>query len=142
MEYVIASCLTLFLVWAIISISNKNRKMFLSKIKYRQSNMHEIIKGFIPKEMFEKPKIIRQSEKHIQKNMLKVIITKGMAYWTINNVFYSARSINGRIDEQTVKPLDVSNLSKKELEEMMEILDDLRNGVVPDDSGSSGNKNF
>jgi len=116
--------------------------MFLSKIKYRQSNMHEIIKNFIPKEMFEKPKVIRQSEKHIQKNMLKVIITKGMAYWTVGNVFYSARSINGRIDEETIKPLDVSSLSKKELEEMMEILDDLRNGVVPDDSGSSGNKNF
>jgi hypothetical protein len=132
----------LFSVWAIISISNKNRKMFLSKIKYRQSNMHEIIKNFIPKEMFEKPKVIRQSEKHIQKNMLKVIITKGMAYWTVGNVFYSARSINGRIDEETIKPLDVSSLSKKELEEMMEILDDLRNGVVPDDSGSSGNKNF
>jgi hypothetical protein len=25
---------------------------------------------------------------------------------------------------------------------MMDILDDLRNGVVPDDSGSTGNKNL
>lgn len=142
MEYFFVAGLTTVCAWAIISMSNKNRKMFLSKIKYRQSNMHEIIKNFIPKEMFEKPKIIRQSEKHTQKNMLKVIITKGMAYWTVDNVFYSARSINGRIDEQTIKPLDVNSLSRKELEEMMEILDDLRNGVVPDDSGGSGNKNF
>jgi hypothetical protein len=87
--------------------------------------------------MFERPKKIRQSEKHIQKNMLKVIITDGMAYWTTNNVFYSAKSINGRVDEETIKPLNVSELSKKELEKMMDILDSLRNGVVQDDSGGS-----
>jgi hypothetical protein len=104
--------------------------------------MHEIIKNVIPKEMFEKPKMIRQSEKHIQKNMLKVIITEGMAYWTTDNVFYSAKSINGRVDESTIKPLNVDKLSKKELAKMMDILDDLRNGVVPDDSGSTGNKNL
>jgi hypothetical protein len=142
MEYIIILSLTLLLVWAIISITNKNKIKFLSKIKYRQSNMHEIIKNVIPKEMFEKPKMIRQSEKHIQKNMLKVIITEGMAYWTTNNVFYSAKSINGRVDESTIKPLNVEKLSKKELAKMMDILDDLRNGVVPDDSGSTGNKNL
>jgi uncharacterized protein YeeX (DUF496 family) len=137
MEYFLIMVLTFGLTWSIISIANKRKINLFSKIKYRQSNIHEIVKNVIPKEMFEKPKKIRQSEKHIQKNMLKVIITDGMAYWTVNNVFYSARSINGRVDESTIKPLDVHDLSKKELEKMMDILDSLRNGVGQDDSGGA-----
>jgi uncharacterized protein YeeX (DUF496 family) len=137
MEYFLITVLTFSLTWSIISIANKRKINLFSKIKYRQSNIHEIVKNVIPKEMFEKPKKIRQSEKHIQKNMLKVIITDGMAYWTVNNVFYSARSINGRVDESTIKPLDVHDLSKKELEKMMDILDSLRNGVGQDDSGGA-----
>jgi uncharacterized protein YeeX (DUF496 family) len=137
MEYFLITVLTFGLTWSIISIVNKRKINLFSKIKYRQSNIHEIVKNVIPKEMFEKPKKIRQSEKHIQKNMLKVIITDGMAYWTVNNVFYSARSINGRVDESTIKPLDVHELSKKELEKMMDILDSLRNGVGQDDSGGA-----
>jgi uncharacterized protein YeeX (DUF496 family) len=137
MEYFLITVLTFGLTWSIISIVNKRKINLFSKIKYRQSNIHEIVKNVIPKEMFEKPKKIRQSEKHIQKNMLKVIITDGMAYWTVNNVFYSARSINGRVDESTIKPLDVHDLSKKELEKMMDILDSLRNGVGQDDSGGA-----
>jgi hypothetical protein len=137
MEYFLITVLTFGLTWSIISILSKRKINLFSKIKYRQSNIHEIVKDVIPKEMFEKPKKIRQSEKHTQKNMLKVIITDGMAYWTVNNVFYSARSINGRVDESTIKPLDVHDLSKKELEKMMDILDSLRNGVGQDDSGGS-----
>jgi hypothetical protein len=137
MEYFLITVLTFALTWSIISIVNKRKINLFSKIKYRQSNIHEIVKNVIPKEMFEKPKKIRQSEKHIQKNMLRVIITDGMAYWTTNNVFYSAKSINGRVDESTIKPLDVHDLSKKELEKMMDILDSLRNGVGQDDSGGA-----
>jgi hypothetical protein len=137
MEYFLIIVLTFALTWSIINILSKRKINLFSKIKYRQSNIHEIVKDVIPKEMFERPKKIRQSEKHIQKNMLKVIITDGMAYWTTNNVFYSAKSINGRVDEETIKPLNVSELSKKELEKMMDILDSLRNGVVQDDSGGS-----
>ena len=137
MEYFLITVLTFALTWSIISITNKRKINLFSKIKYRQSNIHEIVKNVIPREMFEKPKKIRQSEKHIQKNMLKVIITDGMAYWTTNNVFYSAKSINGRVDESTIRPLEVHDLSKKELAKMMDILDSLRNGVEQDDSGGA-----
>jgi hypothetical protein len=61
--------------------------------------------------------------------MLKVVITEGKAYWTVNNVFYTANAINGRVDEETIEPLDIHNMSKKELAKMMDILDDLRKGM-------------
>ena len=139
MEYLLIVGLTFIVSWSIIKISNKKRGRFLSKIRYRQSNIYEMVKDVIPKEMFDKPKVITQSQKHVQKNMLKVVITEGKAYWILDNVFYTANAINGRVDESTVRPLDIENLSKKDLSKMLDILDDLRKGMESNDSGSSGN---
>ena len=139
MEYLLVVGLTFVVSWSIIKISNKKRGRFLSKIRYRQSNIYEMVKDVIPKEMFDKPRVITQSQKHVQKNMLKVVITEGKAYWILDNVFYSANAINGRVDESTVEPLDIQNLSKKDLSKMLSILDDLRKGMESNDSGSSGN---
>ena len=139
MEYLLLVGLTLFVSWSIIKISNKKRITFLRKNKHRQSDVYEMIKNVLPKQNFDKPKVITQSQKHIQKNMLRVIITEGKAYWILDNVFYSATAINGRVDENTVKPLNFEDMSKKELDKMLSILDDLKQGVELNDSGSTGN---
>ncbi len=140
MKYLLVIGLTLLCSWSIIKISNKRRMIFLGKNKYRQSSIYEMVKDVIPKQTFDKPKVITQSQKHIQKNMLRVVITEGKAYWILDNVFYTANAINGRVDEKTIKPLDVENMPAKELNKMLSILDDLKQGVGPNDSGSSGNK--
>ena len=89
---------------------------------------------------FDKPKVITQSQKHIQKNMLKVVITEGKAYFILDNVFYVADAIDGRVNEETTRPLDTENMPTKELDKMLSILDDLKQGVGPNDSGSAGNE--
>jgi len=142
MKYLLIIGLTLFASWSIINISNKKRMMFLGKDRYKQSYIYEIIKDVVPKQTFDKTKVITQSQKHIQKNMLKVVITEGKAYWILNNVFYTANAINGRVDEETVEPLDIQDMPAKELNKMLSILDDLKQGVEPNDSGSTGNKRF
>ena len=140
MEYLLIVGLTFVLSWSIIKISNRKRIRSLTKIRYRQSDIYEFIKDSVPKKIFDKPKAITQSEKHIQKNMLKVVISNGKAYWTVDNVFYTADAIHGRIDEQTVKQLDFENMSKDEMVNMLSILDDLKKGTSENDSGSTGNK--
>ena len=140
MEYLLVIGLTLLSYWSIIKISNKRRMIFLSKNKYRQSSIYEMVKGVIPKQRFDKPKVITQSQRHIQKNMLRVVIAEGSAYWILNNVFYTANAINGRVDEETIKPLDIENMPVKELDKMLSILDDLKQGVGPNDSSGTGNK--
>ena len=140
MEYLLIIGLTLLSYWSIIKISNKRRMIFLSKNKYRQSSIYEMVKDVVPKQRFDKPKVITQSQRHIQKNMLRVVIADGSAYWILNNVFYTANAINGRVDEETIKPLDIENMPVKELDKMLSILDDLKQGVGPNDSSSTGNK--
>jgi hypothetical protein len=140
MEYLLIIGLTLLSYWSIIKISNKRRMIFLNKNKYRQSSIYEMVKDVVPKQRFDKPKVITQSQKHIQKNMLRVVIAEGSAYWILNNVFYTANAINGRVDEETIKPLDIENMPTKELDKMLSILDDLKQGVGPNDSSGTGNK--
>ena len=140
MEYLLIIGLTLLSYWSIIKISNKRRMIFLNKNKYRQSSIYEMVKDVVPKQRFDKPKVITQSQRHIQKNMLRVVIAEGSAYWILNNVFYTANAINGRVDEETIKPLDIENMPTKELDKMLSILDDLKQGVGPNDSSSTGNK--
>jgi hypothetical protein len=140
MEYLLIIGLTLLSYWSIIKISNKRRMIFLNKNKYRQSSIYEMVKDVVPKQRFDKPKVITQSQRHIQKNMLRVVIADGSAYWILNNVFYTANAINGRVDEETIKPLDIENMPTKELDKMLSILDDLKQGVGPNDSSSTGNK--
>ena len=140
MEYLLVIGLTLLFYWSIIKISNKKRMTFLNKNKYRQSSIYEMVKDVVPKQRFDKPKVITQSQKHIQKNMLRVVIAEGSAYWILNNVFYTANAINGRVDEKTIQPLDIENMPTKELDKMLSILDDLKQGVGPNDSSSTGNK--
>jgi hypothetical protein len=140
MEYLLIIGLTLLSYWSIIKISNKKRMIFLSKNKYRQSSIYEMVKDVVPKQRFDKPKVITQSQRHIQKNMLRVVIADGSAYWILNNVFYTANAINGRVDEETIKPLDIENMPTKELDKMLSILDDLKQGVGPNDSSGTGNK--
>ena len=140
MEYLLIMGLTLLSSWSIIKISNKRNMIFLNKNKYRQSSIYEMVKDVIPKQRFDKPKVITQSQRHIQKNMLRVVIADGSAYWILNNVFYTANAINGRVDEETIKPLDIENMPVKELDKMLSILDDLKQGVGPNDSSSTGNK--
>jgi hypothetical protein len=140
MEYLLIIGLTLLSYWSIIKISNKKRMTFLNKNKYRQSSIYEMVKDVVPKQRFDKPKVITQSQKHIQKNMLRVVIAEGSAYWILNNVFYTANAINGRVDEETIKPLDIENMPTKELDKMLSILDDLKQGVGPNDSSGTGNK--
>ena len=140
MEYLLVIGLTLLSYWSIIKISNKRRMILLNKKKYRQSSIYEMVKNVVPKQRFDKPKVITQSQRHIQKNMLRVVIADGSAYWILNNVFYTANAINGRVDEETIKPLDIENMPTKELDKMLSILDDLKQGVGPNDSSSTGNK--
>ena len=140
MEYLLIIGLTLLSYWSIIKISNKKRMIFLNKNKYRQSSIYEMVKDVVPKQRFDKPKVITQSQKHIQKNMLRVVIADGSAYWILNNVFYTANAVNGRVDEETIKPLDIDNMPTRELDKMLSILDDLKQGVGPNDSSGTGNK--
>jgi hypothetical protein len=116
----------------------KNLKI-IKGIAYTQSSIHLMIKDFLPKTLYEKPKQKSQSLNHVDKNTVKVIFIEGKAYWVSNNIFYCAEAIGGNVNIDTTEPVDTTSMSKKDIDKMLFILDNLKNGNN-DDSSSSGNE--
>jgi len=139
MEYFLAIGLTLLAAWSIIRLNGYKVSKTLTSIKYRQSDIHESIRTLIPKKLNNKEKIESQSAKHAANTMIKIIVIDSKAYWVKDNVFYSAETDNGDIISPTAEPVDISTMSKKDIDKMLFILDNLRKGIQ-NDSGSSGNE--
>ena len=130
--------LTLVLASSIIIIAVKRRKKYFAKIVYTQSDIHQIVKNFLPKDLFEVPKLISQARKHVRKNTVRVLIIEDQAYWVHDNMFYMADTADGLVNPETVRPVDTNNMSKRDIDKMLFILDSLRNGNS-DDSSSAWN---
>ena len=137
-KYILVS-LTTIVIYTILNLAVKKGKKYFAKVIYTQSSIHQIVKNFIPNDLFDLPKPESQANKHVKNNTVKVIILEDQAYWVHNNKFYVADAIDGSVDSETVRPIDTNNMSKRDIDKMLSILDSLRNGNS-DDSGSTRNK--
>ena len=138
MEYFFIVVLTLIAFCSIIIIMNKKRKKSFSKILYRQSDMHNILKDFFFKDIFDNKVVTSQSKIWKEKQTTRVVIIDQRAYWVSNNMFYVGDTVDGKVKPETGKPLDTTKMSKREIDKMLFILDNLKNGKL-NDSGSAGN---
>ena len=135
---ILAIGLTLIVFCSIIIIAVKKRKRYFVKIVYTQSSIHQMIKNLLPRDLFELPTINSQARKHVEKNTIKVMIVEDKAYWVHDNMFYVAEALNGSVNAETVQPIDTNNMSNRDIDKMLFILDSLKNGNS-DDNSSTGN---
>jgi len=139
MQAILTIGLTLIVFSSIIIVMNKKRKKSFSKILYRQSDMHNILKDFFFKDIFDDKVITSQSKIWKEKQTTRVVIIDQRAYWVSNNMFYVGDTVDGKVRPETGKPLDTTKMSKREVDKMLFILDNLKNGKI-NDSGSAGNQ--
>ena len=66
-----------------------------------------------------------QIEKIRKKNIVKVAIVHNRAFWVKDNKFWTSRIVDGYIDDVHAEEIDAHSLSKKELDMLLEILDEL-----------------
>jgi hypothetical protein len=128
--------LTLALICPIIIITVKRNKKSFAKVVYSQSDIHQIVRHFLPKDLFEMPKPVSQARKHVKKNTVRVLIIEDQAYWVHDNMFYIADTAEGLVNADTVRPVDTNNMSKRDIDKMLFILDSLKNGNSDDSSGA------
>ena len=138
MQAIIIMGLTLISFSSIIIVMNRKRKKSFNKILYRQSDMHNILKDFFFKEIFDDKVVTSQSKIWREKQTTRVVIIDQKAYWVSNNMFYVGDTVDGKVRPETGRPLDTTKMSKKEVDKMLFILDNLKNGKL-NDSGSAGN---
>jgi len=139
MEYIIGSFSTLGILICLYFIINKLiDKYAYPKIRYRQSNVHNIIAPFLSEITIPKKVKDTQSILHDRKNSIRVIMIDGSAYWIKDNTFYTAYvDPHGTVDKDTTRVVDIMSLSSVELDKMLFIMDKLREGLN-NDSGSTG----
>jgi len=140
MEYILAIGLTFVLSLAIIKLSTRKSMKNIGRITYSQTSIHERTKHFMPKNLYKKPEVVSQSRKHVEAHMVKIIVIEDKAYWVKDNIFYVAETQYGNIIPESVKSVDTADMSKKDIDKMLFILDNLGKGKKRDDSSSTGNE--
>lgn len=138
LNILISISLTLMLFCYILITINKRSKKNFNKKLYRQSDMHSILKDFFFRDLDDKKVFVSQSKIWKERQTTRVVILDQKAYWISNNIFYVGEAVDGRVKPETGEPLDTSNMSKKEIDKMLFILDNLKNGEI-NDSGSARN---
>jgi hypothetical protein len=126
----------------IIFIQNKNKIKINKKdfvIKYSQSHMLEIVKPLLPPQEGKKVNKNTQAYKHEEKTNVRVIVLDGQAFWIRDNLFYSADFLGDVIDKESTSVVDTMGMDKVQLDKMLFIIDQLRDGK-DNDSSSSGDK--
>ena len=139
MQAILTIGLTLIVFSSIIIVMNKKRKKSFNKVLYRQSDMHNILKDFFFKDIFDNKVVTSQSKIWREKQTTRVVIIDQRAYWVSNNMFYVGDTVDGKVRPETGRPLDTTKMSKRDVDKMLFILDNLKNGKI-NDSGSAGNQ--
>jgi hypothetical protein len=140
MQNILIVGLTLIAAWAILKVIKKRSKKVFSRTLYRQSDMHRMLKYFFSLEVTNNQKPPSQLTKRKEKDMIKVIVMENQAYWVSDNTFYVAKAFEGEVLPDTAEPVNIESMSRKDIDKMLFILDNLKNGKEKDDSSSAGNE--
>jgi hypothetical protein len=126
MKYIIAASLTFVLSIAIIKYMSSINYNNYRRSVIRQSNNHFINNMFNVNSKTKNSKPISQLRKYNAQNTVKAIVMNDKAYWVVDNVFYTADAYDKDIDSTSIKPVDIENISKEEVEKLLLILDNLK----------------
>ena len=139
MEYFLGSAITMiamFVTTRLISSTKINKKRNIPR--YSQSHMHMLIFPLLPEIKKYKKKMITQSSKHEEKINIRVVILDNKAYFVKNGTFYCAEMNGTEIDKASATSVDTIGMDKVQLDKMLFIMDQLRDGKK-NDSGYTGN---
>jgi hypothetical protein len=132
MEYLLGSLVTLVTILVVNRIINKKiRGIKAPSLLYTQSVIHTTLRPFLPtnKDLRGEAKVKTQSKNHQNKNTMRVLFVENKAYWIKENTFYTADAIDGMVDEETTKRVDIMGMNRVQLEEMSFIVGKLTEGI-------------
>jgi hypothetical protein len=125
--FFIAGVLTTLTLIAIIKQYNKRSRA--KRILVNQSSMFLLIKNFLPDLMFDMKYRDTQAFVYEDTRTFRYIeMSDHKAYWMDKNKIYYAEIKDGRFNPATGKPTEMSNLSEKQVNKMLYILNTLKNG--------------
>jgi hypothetical protein len=140
MEYFLGSVITMVAMFvATRLISSEKTVIRENPFRYSQSHIHEIVSPLVPHLREYKKVIPRQSTKQEEKTNIKVVIFDNKAYFVKDGTFYCAEMHGTEIDGANATLVDTMGMDKIQLDKMLFIMDQLRDGKK-NDSGDSGDQ--
>lgn len=73
----------------------------------------------------KKQKSATQMQKLERKNIIRVAIVDEKAYFVHENTFYTAAIVDGEVDRSSASPINAIDMSKKEMNKLLSILDNM-----------------
>ena len=110
----------------------------LMKIAFSQSHKHEMLRDYIPINIQHRI-LNTQSTRHFRSTRVRIMFMDNKAYWIKDNAVYVADIINGNIEKDNAKVLDIMSMDDVQLKKIEFIVDRLTEGLA-NDSGYPGNK--
>ena len=137
MEYFLGSVITMIAMFVATKlISSEKKVIWENPFRYSQSHIHEIVSPLIPHLKEYKKIIPRQSTNQEEKTNIKVVIFDNKAYFVKDAKFYCAEMHGTDIDGANATVVDTMGMDKVQLDKMLFIMDQLRDGKK-NDSGDS-----
>lgn len=137
MEYLIGSISTLVVIMIMRRVLEKNLPKKIPVInKPSQSSLYSIIQPFIPLFQVALPPKKTQAITHYNKNKINVLLIEDKAYWIKDNTFFFADVIDGIVDQESAKVVDIMGMDAVELDKMSFIVSKLTEGSEHDSWGS------
>jgi hypothetical protein len=137
MEYFLGSAITMLAMFVTTRlISSRNFKVKDNPFRYSQSHIHTLIMPLVPELKRYKNKSVTQSSKHEERTNVRVVIFDNKAYFVKEGTFFCAEMDGQYIDSASTKVVDTIGMDKVQLDKMLFIMDQLRDGKK-NDSGDS-----
>jgi hypothetical protein len=136
MEYFLGSLITLIVIFFTKQYLTKKVDTKIKPIRFSQTRALELSIDIIQAavEPVEIPNT--QSIMHYNKSTIKILVLGKFAYWIKENSLYMADIVNGDIDHDSTRQVDTMDMDKVQLEKMVYIVEQLREGM-PNDSRDS-----
>ena len=84
---------------------------------------------------------VTQATNHFDKGRIKIAFTNDSAYWIKDNKVFEASVVDGLVQEDSAKVVDMMALDDVKLKDMMFIIETLTEGIN-NDRGSTGDSKF
>jgi hypothetical protein len=140
MEYFLGSAVTMIAMFFTTRlISSRRLDAKPTPFRYGQSHIHTLVLPLVPEIKKYKKQMVTQSRKHEEKTNIRVVILDNKAYFIKDGTFYCAEMDGNHIDSASATSVDTIHMDRVQLDKMLFIMDQLRDGK-DNDSGSSGNK--
>ena len=136
MEYFVGAAITVGVIFFAKRYLTKHvEDVSIGPIEYSQTHVYELVKPFI--QQLPPPEISdTQAANFLKQTYMRIMVVNNKAYWIKDNIFYVANVVDGNVDKANATAVDTMAMSKVELDEMLFIVEKLREDS--DDSRGSG----